>query len=125
MADKIANLRDVANDPPTDWDLAPRLVQTTLFQAKRLFCDLVRPRCWVGGQFDRTRLPKVTDFRIERLSVCPLKTGVSKIGHLRPPTTKNEARPRSADGGPRHREKARRLVRRELEPLGPSDREFT
>lgn len=25
MADKIANLRDVANDPPTDWDLARRL----------------------------------------------------------------------------------------------------
>ena len=24
MADKIANLRDVANDPPTDWDLARR-----------------------------------------------------------------------------------------------------
>ena len=22
MADKIANLRDVANDPPTDWDIA-------------------------------------------------------------------------------------------------------
>jgi len=54
-------------------------------QAKRLVCDLTLPGCWIGGSFDRTRRPKITDFRIELFSICPLESGVSKIGHLRPP----------------------------------------
>jgi len=58
-------------------------------QAKSLVCDLTLPGCWIGGSFDRTRRPKITDFRIELFSICSLESGVSKIGHLRPPNTKN------------------------------------